>query len=66
MKKQKCFGICKETDRLEKELEVYNKALILACKELSFRDCKEKRISVPITVRYEQEFLQRARKDNGL
>lgn len=44
--KRKCFGVCKETERLEKELEIYKGALEKACNELdcsyieNFAPCK--------------------------
>lgn len=45
-----------------KELKTTRKALILACRELSFRDspvdCKH--VSAPRTVRYKEKFLKKA------
>lgn len=40
MNNNKCWGICNETERLEKELEVYQRALEFACYEIEERDCR--------------------------
>lgn len=46
--------------------KIFEKALTLACKELSYRDSPTdcKHVSAPRTVRYKDEFLKEAREIN--
>lgn len=63
MNKSKCWGICKETDRLEKELEVYDKALKLACKDIAQIDLKFHDIFANDMEYWRNLYLKKAREE---
>lgn len=59
MKKPNCWGICKETERLENELDIYMKALYEACGDLSLEFLG----SFDDTQRFVDSMLERAKRE---
>lgn len=60
------YGLHLHIDEANVRINLLEKALILACRELSYRDSPKdnKHISAPRTVRYKQEFMKKAGESN--